>query len=125
MTAMVAQICLVLILIVGFNLVFALHMSTYLYIALGVLGSIPIILAGMLIDIEKPLLNWTNPQRAVKQNMNVLFGMLAGLLITAGLGGLTFLMLRLDMSSLLIVVVDAVLIIVIMVVLYKVLEKKE
>lgn len=124
MTAMVAQICLVLILIVGFNLVFALHMSTYLYIALGVLGSIPIIFAGMLIDIEKPLLNWTNPQRAVKQNMNVLFGMLAGLLITAGLGGLTFLMLRLDMSSLLIVVVDAVLITLIMVVLYRVLEKR-
>lgn len=124
MTAMVAQLCLALMLIIGLNIGIALDLSTYYYIALGLLGSIPIILSGMLIDIEKPLLNWTNPQRAVKQNMNAVFGMLAGLLITAVLGGLTYLMLQTAMHHVLIFIAVAILIIVLTVMVYKVLEKR-
>ena len=32
---------------------------------------------GMIIDLARPLLDWTNPQKAIKQNLNVLLGMLA------------------------------------------------
>ncbi|MEN6559551.1 MAG: hypothetical protein ABFD52_02090 [Acidobacteriota bacterium] len=32
---------------------------------------------GMMIDLARPLLDWTNPQKAIKQNLNVLLGMLA------------------------------------------------
>jgi ABC-2 type transport system permease protein len=33
--------------------------------------------AGMIIDLARPLLDWTNPQKAIKQNLNVLLAMLA------------------------------------------------
>jgi len=32
---------------------------------------------GMMIDLARPLLDWTNPQKAIKQNLNVLLGLLA------------------------------------------------
>ena len=32
---------------------------------------------GMLIDLARPLLDWTNPQKAIKQNLNVLLAMCA------------------------------------------------
>ncbi len=32
---------------------------------------------GMIIDLARPLLDWTNPQKAIKQNLNVLLAMLA------------------------------------------------
>jgi ABC-2 type transport system permease protein len=40
---------------------------------------------GMLIDLARPLLDWTNPQKAIKQNLNVLFGMCADIGILAAL----------------------------------------
>lgn len=53
---------------------------------------------GMMIDLARPLLDWTNPQKAIKQNLNVLLALLAEIgiltffffgakaLIRAGLG---------------------------------------
>ncbi|HTY61045.1 MAG TPA: hypothetical protein VMG30_02190 [Acidobacteriota bacterium] len=32
---------------------------------------------GMMIDLARPLLDWTNPQKAIKQNLNVMLGMFA------------------------------------------------
>jgi ABC-2 type transport system permease protein len=32
---------------------------------------------GMIIDLARPLLDWTNPQKAIKQNLNVLLALLA------------------------------------------------
>jgi len=32
---------------------------------------------GMAIDLARPLLDWANPQKAIKQNLNVLLAMLA------------------------------------------------
>lgn len=32
---------------------------------------------GMMIDLARPLLDWTNPQKAIKQNLNVLLALLA------------------------------------------------
>jgi len=37
----------------------------------------------MLIDASRPKLDWINEQQAIKQNMNVLLHMLAGVLIGA------------------------------------------
>jgi ABC-2 type transport system permease protein len=34
---------------------------------------------GMMIDLARPLLDWTNPQKAVKQNLNVMLAMFADL----------------------------------------------
>lgn len=49
-----------------------------LVIAVGLLASLPAIVVSLLIDLIRPYLNWDNPQKAIKQNMNVLFAMLAG-----------------------------------------------
>ena len=32
---------------------------------------------GMIIDLARPLLDWTNPQKAIKQNLNVLLAFFA------------------------------------------------
>lgn len=43
---------------------------------------------GMMIDLARPLLDWTNPQKAIKQNLNVLLAMFAnaGILAAAFFG---------------------------------------
>ncbi|NLZ39178.1 MAG: hypothetical protein GX893_06180 [Firmicutes bacterium] len=46
-----------------------------LVIIIGLCISLPSITIGLLIDLIRPYLNWDNPQRAIKQNVNVVFGM--------------------------------------------------
>jgi ABC-2 type transport system permease protein len=40
---------------------------------------------GMMIDLARPLLSWTNPQKAIKQNFNVLIALFADAGILIGL----------------------------------------
>lgn len=47
---------------------------------LGLVGSIPILLLGLFVDASRPLIDWDNPQKAVKNNMNVLITMFIGML---------------------------------------------
>lgn len=71
----------------------------FLIIVLGLLGSIPMTQIGMVIDIARPMLIWDNPQRAMKQNFNVLISMGVGSLLVAGLFFLVkYLMPILDMT---------------------------
>ncbi len=51
----------------------------------GMVLSLPAITSSLLIDLLRPYLTWDNPQKAIKQNLNVLFGMVAG-------GGLYYLL---------------------------------
>jgi ABC-2 type transport system permease protein len=67
--------------------------------ALALAAAVPLTVAGMIIDLARPLLDWTNPQKAIKQNANVLLAMIADVgiltalfflvkfLIQAGVGG--------------------------------------
>ncbi|HEY8362975.1 MAG TPA: hypothetical protein VIK77_08845 [Tissierellaceae bacterium] len=64
--------------------------SIILITLLGLLGSVPMTLLGMTIDILRPMLDWDNPQRAIKQNLNVLIGMGVGVLYVMGLGFLVY-----------------------------------
>src|SRR5690606_14745838 len=50
-------------------------------VILGCLGSIPMTAVNLLVDILNPKLEWTNPQEAMKRNINGLFGMLASMII--------------------------------------------
>lgn len=52
----------------------------------GSTGSIAMTMLGMTIDIIRPLRDWTNPQQAMKQNLNVLIGMAASALYLGFLG---------------------------------------
>ncbi len=49
-----------------------------LVVSLGAALSFPAISISLLIDMLRPFLDWDNPQRAIKQNANVLFAMVAG-----------------------------------------------
>lgn len=80
---------LVLMVIIYFIIFLDIGYS-FLIISLGLLASIPLIEMGMIIDIIRPMTNWTNPQQAMKQNLNVLIGMGLGLLYL----GLLFLLTR-------------------------------
>ncbi len=44
---------------------------------LALLAGVLLTAVGMIIDLARPLLDWTNPQKAIKQNLNVLLAMLA------------------------------------------------
>jgi len=45
---------------------------------LGTALSFPAVTLSLLIDLLRPYLDWDNPQKAIKQNINVLLGMMAG-----------------------------------------------
>ena len=66
---------------------FVLHLkAVHLAAAAGLALIVGVLLTavGMIIDLARPLLDWTNPQKAIKQNLNVLLAMLADIgIITA------------------------------------------
>ena len=44
---------------------------------LALVAGVLLTAVGMIIDLARPLLDWTNPQKAIKQNLNVLLALLA------------------------------------------------
>lgn len=77
----------VVALIASASFIIKINITTMILIAvLGLLGSIPMTQIGMVIDIIRPFLTWDNPQRAMKQNLNVLIGMGLGTLYAGGIG---------------------------------------
>ncbi len=50
-------------------------------LALALAAAFVLTAVGMAIDLARPLLDWTNPQKAIKQNLNVLLAFLADIAI--------------------------------------------
>ena len=85
------QILGLMALLGSLSFVVSLKLETIVLIGLlGLLGSIPMTQIGMIIDVIRPLLTWTNPQQAMKQNLNILIGMGVGTLYAGGIGYLIF-----------------------------------
>ena len=60
---------------------------------LALVAGVLLTAVGMIIDLARPLLDWANPQKAIKQNLNVLLGMLADVgILTAVFFGVKALM---------------------------------
>jgi ABC-2 type transport system permease protein len=58
--------------------VFRLNLAVALAaVALAMAASFVLTAMGMIIDLARPLLTWTNPQKAIKQNFNVLLALFA------------------------------------------------
>jgi ABC-2 type transport system permease protein len=60
------------------------HIRLALYavaLALALAAAFVLTAVGMTIDLARPLLDWTNPQKAIKQNLNVLLAFLADIAI--------------------------------------------
>ena len=68
-------------------------------IVLALLAGIVLTSVGMSIDLARPLLDWTNPQKAIKQNLNVLFALLANIGFLTILGFLLFFLAKAGISS--------------------------
>ncbi|MCR3954878.1 MAG: hypothetical protein NUK57_01190, partial [Gudongella sp.] len=59
----------------------------------GIGASVPLTMIGMAVDIIRPMTEWTNPQQAMKQNLNVIISMAIGTLYIFGAGFLGYLLL--------------------------------
>lgn len=80
LSSLLVQLIATLAFLIGLLFIFNLTFKDVLgVILLGLLASIPIIKLGMIVDIIRPLLNWNNPQKAIKQNINVIIGMGLGI----------------------------------------------
>ncbi|MDK2940621.1 MAG: type transport system permease protein [Acetobacterium sp.] len=79
--------------IIAIQFFFPLAMSTLLLtVILGILGSLPILLFGLFMDMNRPLLNWDNPQKAIKNNMNVIITLFVGMAYSGLLIGVSALL---------------------------------
>ena len=101
------QVIGALVLIVSIFFVIKLDIvNIILIILIGLLASIPMTLLGMIIDIVRPMLSWTNPQQAMKQNFNVLIGMGLGTIYGGALFFLIkFILDKLDMPIIYLIIV--------------------
>jgi len=75
-------------------------------VILGIVGGVPISLIGLIVDLKRPLLDWTNPQRAVKQNLNVLIALAVNLIFMIILAGPTYFLIKMEFSFLIIIFID-------------------
>ncbi|WP_373481435.1 hypothetical protein [Acetobacterium sp.] len=88
--AMLIQSLGILFTIIVVQYIFPLTLSTLLLtVILGILGSLPILLFGLFMDMNRPLLNWDNPQKAIKNNMNVVITLFVGMAYTGMLIGIS------------------------------------
>ncbi len=87
--AMLIQSLGIVFTVIAVQFFFPLSLTTLiLTIVLGMLGSLPILLFGLFMDMNRPLLNWDNPQKAVKNNMNVVITLFVGMAYTGLLIGI-------------------------------------
>lgn len=123
LSSIAIQVLGLVALLVALVFVIKLEVSTViLIIVFGILGSIPMTQLGMIIDITRPLLTWTNPQQAMKQNLNVLLGMGLGFLYAGGIGFLMFNLIgKIEIN--LVFIILAAIFIVSTVILYYILER--
>ena len=81
-----------LLYIIGIYLILPLDLAALVFIIPGGLVSVaPCVMLGLYIDLRRPLLQWSHPQQAMKQNLNVLFSMgvnIAYLALLAGIAAL-------------------------------------
>lgn len=94
-----------LILVAAFLLQPPIHLII-LVLATGILGILFCSFAGMILDLYNPKLNWDNEQKAVKQNINVFFHMLIGM-VFAGLTVMAAIFLKLNLLQCTVLLVAA------------------
>ncbi|NLL80772.1 MAG: hypothetical protein GX231_00525 [Tissierellia bacterium] len=96
LASVVIQLTGIITLLVSMFFIIKLNFfSLALIIVIGLLSGIVLTQFGMIIDILRPMLNWSSPQVAIKQNLNVLIGMGVALLY----GGGIFLLVRFMFNS--------------------------
>jgi hypothetical protein len=69
--------------------------NTLVLLVLGCAASFPVSAILLMLDVIHPKLVWNNPQEAMKQNINGVFGMLTSFLVIAVLAAISFGLLKL------------------------------
>lgn len=123
LTAILVQVLALIIVLGGASFIVPLKLSTIVIVTiLGLLGSIPVTEIAMMIDIARPLLDWDNPQKAMKQNMNVLFSLMAAMVYLVGCVVLAFFMIKLGLSPMVIYLLMGLIFAILSLVLFKTLS---
>lgn len=119
LTSILLQLLTIIVMLGAVSIIVKIHLSTIVSVLLlGLLGSIPLIELGMLIDIIRPLLDWDDPQKAMKQNLNVLFAMLIGIIYTVLFGVLVFALNYIKINAIIIYLLLAVIFIILSIILF-------
>lgn len=71
----------------------------FIIVIVSIIASLPLTIAGLIIDVLHPYLNWTDPAKAVKQNINVIFCMLAAMILAALFALMAYLMIKANIST--------------------------
>ena len=77
--------------------IFVAHLKIMVFAGaflISLAAAVALTAVGMIIDLARPLLDWTNPQKAIKQNLNVLLAMLADIGILSALGYVSVVLLK-------------------------------
>ncbi len=84
-----------------FQYIARLHVSSFVIgVLLGIAASYSFCIFGVLLDMARPMLEWTDPRKAFKSNLNIIFGMLIGAAILFGIGSLIVTLLKRGYSGL-------------------------
>lgn len=67
-------------------------------VVLALVGSASLNLISLRIDLARPLLTWTDPQQAIKQNLNVILAAIVNLAFVAACGFLAHFLIRIGLS---------------------------
>ena len=90
-SSLIVQVIAIVALIGSLAFITNITLENIFWIAiLGLIGSIPMTELGMIVDIFRPLLDWDDPQKAMKQNLNVLIAMGVGALYLLAVGFLVY-----------------------------------
>ncbi len=114
----------IVVFVTGIIVSIVLKMAIYrilVVLILGVLGSVPMIIYNMMIDLSRPKLGWTNPQEAIKSNLNGILGMVVSILIVVILAAVVIGMIALNLPEAFIYLLTAVIISLLSIPGYKVL----
>ncbi|MCR4402152.1 MAG: hypothetical protein NUW12_05115 [Firmicutes bacterium] len=95
--------------------------SVLVGIALGLLSSFLLCVFGVLFDMWRPMLSWTDQQKAIKSNLNVLAGMLMGVAVIFVIGLAVRFCARLGLTEWGVVTGVALILVFLLVVLLKIL----
>ena len=101
LSSLFVQVIGIIALIGGISFITDITLENIFWITfLGLIGSIPMTELGMIVDIFRPLLDWDNPQKAMKENLNVLIAIGIGMLYVFVVGFLAYKLLMAEVDIL-------------------------
>jgi ABC-2 type transport system permease protein len=74
--------------------------SLIIGVSLGIASSYALCIWGVLLDMARPMLDWTDQQKAIKSNLNTIIGILIGMVVLFLMGYLVYILFQKGYSGL-------------------------